>query len=71
VAEVSLKPSTEADSFALRFRGYLRVEKAGTYAFQLGSDDGSRLFLNGRTVIDLDGQHPYLVACPLRRPSSA
>jgi len=45
------------DGFALMFSGYLDVEEAGTYTFQTTSDDGSRLFVDGKLVVDNDGIH--------------
>lgn len=44
--------------FALRFEGLLKIEKDGLYRLILASDDGSRLDLHGRTIIDNDGPHP-------------
>jgi hypothetical protein len=46
-----------ADQFALRFRTRLRIDEAGTYMFHLNSDDGSRLFVGRRQIIDNDGSH--------------
>lgn len=46
-----------ADKFALRFTGSLLVPKAGDYRFYLNSDDGSRLYLDGKLVINHDGLH--------------
>ena len=37
--------------------GWLSVERPGPYAFRLTSDDGSRLTLGGRLLIDHDGRH--------------
>jgi mono/diheme cytochrome c family protein len=47
------------DNFALRFDGHINIPKAGNYLFLIGSDDGSRLFLDGKLVIDNDGIHPF------------
>jgi len=44
--------------FALRYRGEFMVARAGTYRFRLLSDDGSKLVIDGRVVIDNDGGHP-------------
>jgi len=44
-------------SFALVFEGNLMVEKTGQYQFLLGSDDGSRLFVDGEVEILNDGIH--------------
>jgi len=47
------------DGFALRFDGHINIPKAGNYLFLIGSDDGSRLFIDGKLVIDNDGIHPF------------
>jgi hypothetical protein len=46
-----------ADQFAVRFRARVRVGDAGTHVFHLTSDDGSRLWVNRRRLIDNDGSH--------------
>ena len=45
------------DHFALRLAGYLRVAKPGRYVFYLASDDGARLEVAGRMVVQDDGLH--------------
>lgn len=45
------------DQFALRFRAKLRIDEGGTYTFHLNSDDGSRLWVGRRRIIDNDGSH--------------
>jgi len=45
------------DQFAIRFTTQLRIEQPGTYTLHLKSDDGSRLRLGRRTLIDNDGSH--------------
>jgi mono/diheme cytochrome c family protein len=44
--------------FALRFEGYLRIDRAGDYRFHLTSDDGSKLFLDDKLAVVNDGVHP-------------
>jgi outer membrane protein OmpA-like peptidoglycan-associated protein len=43
--------------FAIDYRGAFAVPAAGTYRFRLTSDDGSRLIIDGRPVIENDGIH--------------
>lgn len=45
------------EDFAVRWRGAIRVEQAGTYRFFLASDDGSVLRINGAVVVDNGGLH--------------
>ena len=45
------------DWFALRFSGRFNIVNPGEYSFRLVSDDGSRLFIDGKTIIDNDGTH--------------
>ncbi len=47
------------DYFAARWTGQIKIETAGEYTFTLGSDDGSRLFIDGKLVINHDGLHGY------------
>jgi len=56
---VTAGPHEGTDFFALRIRGYLKVPRDGTYAFFLASDDGSRLSIDGRIVVDNDGLHGW------------
>lgn len=46
-----------ADKFALRFTGSLLVPKAGQYRFYITSDDGSRIYIDGKLVLNHDGLH--------------
>lgn len=47
------------NNYALRFTGFWKVEKTGQYRFFLGSDDGSRLLVDGEELIDNGGIHPH------------
>jgi signal transduction histidine kinase/ligand-binding sensor domain-containing protein/CheY-like chemotaxis protein len=46
-----------SENFYVRWTGLLRIAKAGRYTFYLNSDDGSRLLLDGKQVIDNGGLH--------------
>lgn len=45
------------DNFGLVFTGYWQVDRPGKYSFNLASDDGSRLVIDGKRIIDNDGIH--------------
>lgn len=57
---VSLDVTERREHFGLVFEGYLRLPHDGLYLFGLTSDDGSRLVIDGKTVVDLDGPHPAI-----------
>ncbi|HWG46567.1 MAG TPA: c-type cytochrome [Gemmataceae bacterium] len=56
-AGFELSVARRPGDFALRFEGYLPIERAGDYRFHLSSDDGSKLFLDDKLVVANDGVH--------------
>lgn len=48
-------------NFGLRFTGFIHVATDGDYRFWIGSDDGSRLSIDGEVIVDNDGIHPHTV----------
>ena len=48
------------ENFAIRFRAELEINTPGMYIFDLYSDDGSQLYINGSLVINNDGVHPAM-----------
>src|SRR5689334_18758372 len=45
------------DNFYVRWTGVLRVDKAAKIEFFTSSDDGSRLFIDGKLIVDNGGPH--------------
>jgi alpha-L-fucosidase len=54
---IGLTPAQMKEHFALSFEGFVEVPKTAVYTFELTSDDGSRLAIDGTVVIDNDGSH--------------
>ncbi|QDS87952.1 Cytochrome c-552 precursor [Rosistilla ulvae] len=50
-------PGGKKDGFATRQTASIVVPTTGVYTFYLTSDDGSRLFIDGKELIDNDGLH--------------
>ncbi len=51
-------PGTKlVDNFYVRWNGVIKIPKDGTYTFYLNSDDGSRLFVDRKQVVDNGGTH--------------
>jgi glucose/arabinose dehydrogenase len=53
----SIFPNGGADNFAAKYTGGVKLDNAGYYTFFLTSDDGARLFIDGKEVINHDGLH--------------
>ena len=47
----------QQDRFGLRFTGAILISKSGKYTFYTNSDDGSRLYIGKRFVVNNDGNH--------------
>jgi len=54
---IGLGPAVRSENYGLRFRGYIRVPATAVYGFHLSSDDGSRLSVDARPVVENDGIH--------------
>jgi len=50
-------PQISEDDFSVRWRGKIIPERTREYEFCLSSDDGSRLFINNRLVVNNWGDH--------------
>ncbi len=47
----------EASSFGILMEGFLKIDLAGKYSFYTQSDDGSKLYIDGKEVVNNDGDH--------------
>lgn len=45
------------NKFSVEWKGFIWIEKPGSYTFMTASDDGSDLFVNNRRVVDNGGLH--------------
>lgn len=50
-------PEHRPDGFGFEFTGLFEVEVAGNYTFWTWSDDGSNLWIDGRQIVENDGDH--------------
>lgn len=54
---LDLEPMRRTEHAALVFEGWIQAPDTGLFGFTLESDDGSRLWIDDRLVIDHDGLH--------------
>ncbi|MEP6676306.1 MAG: alpha-L-fucosidase [Ferruginibacter sp.] len=57
---ISLSKKKRKDKFAFNFTGYIKIDQKAIYDFYLSSDDGSKLFIDGKEIINNDGDHGAL-----------
>ncbi len=53
----SIREAPAEDHFAYEFRTLINIPEKGVYRFYTYSDDGSKLFIDGKEVVDNDGSH--------------
>src|SRR5262249_24563789 len=52
-----LRGARRGNDYALKFEGVLKIEREADYTFTVTSDDGSRLLIDGKLVVNNDGIH--------------
>jgi alpha-N-arabinofuranosidase len=57
VTNVVFPEGTKSFNFGIVYKGFIKIEKSGMYNFFLASDDGSKLTIDGKVVINNDGRH--------------
>lgn len=62
---------TAIDHSAMTITGYIAIAQAGSYSFNLGSDDGARLTIGNQIVIDGGSLHSFRVDSGLAEFSTA
>ena len=57
VRKIDLDVAKSNTDFVLIFDGFIKINKTGVYTFYLSSDDGSKLFIDRKMLIDNNGVH--------------
>jgi len=57
IDRIHIPAYTREDAYALEFSGYIKINETAIYTFATNSDDGTRLYLDDRLLIDNDGVH--------------
>lgn len=53
----TIAEAAATDSFTYEFKAWIKIPKKGVYRFYTYSDDGSKLMIDGREVVNNDGLH--------------
>jgi hypothetical protein len=57
LTNISIEMAAVKDSFAFEFHAWLEIPRKSIYRFYTYSDDGSKLFIDGKEVVNNDGSH--------------
>ena len=57
ISTPDLNEVNRSDKFAALYEGDIEITTGGVYKFWTGSDDGSKLYIDGNLVVDNDGLH--------------
>ncbi|CAH8283514.1 putative secreted protein (Por secretion system target) [Mariniflexile fucanivorans] len=55
ISAINLTEATSSNNYGFVFEGYIHAPTAGNYTFYTNSDDGSRITIDGLTILDNDG----------------
>lgn len=54
VEEITLGVKEKSDNFGVIYKGLLKIERDGCYVFSVACDDGAKLFLDGKEIVNLN-----------------
>ncbi len=57
--KVSVDLKQRKEKYGFTFDGYIRIDQTGGYAFYTASDDGSILWVDGKEIVNNDGNHGF------------
>ena len=57
VPNFTLDPRTQTTTYGFVYSGYIYIEYSASFTFYTQSDDGSKLFIDGKLLVDNDGVH--------------
>lgn len=57
LSNFNISEAPAKDYFGYDFRSLIRIPEKGGYYFYVSSDDGAKLFIDGKEIVDNDGSH--------------
>lgn len=57
IDQISLPPDNSGSDYAVRYTGYLKIPANGFYNFYVNCDDGAKLYIDDKLVVNNDGRH--------------
>ena len=57
IPNFSITPAVVQDHFGFEYNAFIKIPEEGIYTFYTSSDDGSRLYIGNKLIVDNDGLH--------------
>ena len=57
IKDFDISSKQGSDNYGFVFDGLIRIPSDGIYSFYISSDDGSKLFIDDKILVDNDGLH--------------
>ncbi|MGD0036295.1 MAG: PA14 domain-containing protein [Bacteroidota bacterium] len=57
IEQFKLPEENSGENFAVRYYGYINIPQDGFYMFYTKSDDGTKLFIDDKLIVNNDGRH--------------
>ena len=55
--QINIPQDNAGNNFAVRYSGYIKIARDGFYNFYTNSDDGSKLYIDDKLIVQNDGRH--------------
>lgn len=57
IDQIKLPEDNPGENYAMKYSGYIKIPQDGFYMFYSKSDDGTKMYIDGRLIIINDGKH--------------
>jgi alpha-L-arabinofuranosidase len=57
IEQFKLPEDNSGENFAVKYSGYVKIPQDGFYMFYTKSDDGTKLFIDDKLIVNNDGRH--------------
>ncbi len=57
IEQFTIRGGNSGSDFAVKYAGYIKIPQDGFYNFYLKSDDGTKLFIDDKLIVNNDGRH--------------
>ncbi|MFZ1288792.1 MAG: alpha-L-arabinofuranosidase C-terminal domain-containing protein [Melioribacteraceae bacterium] len=57
IDQIKIPENSDGSDFAVKYSGLIKIPQDGFYNFYVNSDDGTKLYIDGKLIVSNDGRH--------------